>query len=137
MKKEIAQKVASCEALQDMSVEDILALPKFLDNLSKYLKAQQEDRKAIRASYEAMRKLGGAKGLKLPSHPLDHFKDTSPEDFSRMVQEVLAGSSPLPASQRNYIRQLGLQAYSLTVAEIVVAEFPELKDELIPKIKAS
>lgn len=137
MKKEIRQKIESVKALQNASVEDILALPEFLDNLSKYLKVQQEDRKAIRASYEAMKKLGGAKGYKLPSHPLDHFMNTTAGEFAAMLREVLAARSPLPAAQREYISQLGLQAYSLTVAQIIVKEFPELEDELIPKNKAN
>lgn len=135
MKKEIRRKIESVKALQNASVEDILAMPEFTENLGKYLKAQQEDRKAIRASYEAMKKLGGAKGYKLPSHPLDHFSETEPETFAEMVREVLAGVSRLPVAQRNYIRQLGLQAYSLTVAQIVIKEYPELEDELIPKNK--
>ena len=71
MNKEILNKIRSCKALQGKTIADICEMPEFRDNLGAYIGAQREDRKAIRASYEAMKKLGGAKGYKLPAHPID------------------------------------------------------------------
>lgn len=99
--------------------------------------AQREDRKKIRESYEAMRKLGGAKGYKLPAHPIDRVIDMTVEDFAVEFAKVIGGSSVRPVSERRYIQQLGQQAYNLTVAQYVVDEYPELEPVLIPKAKAN
>ena len=99
--------------------------------------AQKEDRKQIRASYEAMRKLGGAKGYKLPAHPIDRVIDLSVDDFAAEYMAVIAQVSKRPFEERGYIQQLGQQAYNLTVAQYVVEEYPELDPVLIPKAKAN
>ena len=99
--------------------------------------AQREDRNKIRASYEAMRKLGGAKGYKLPAHPIDRVIDMTVEEFAVEFAKVIGGSSVRPVSERRYIQQLGQQAYNLTVAQYVVDEFPELENTLIPKKNAN
>ena len=137
MKKEIQQKIASCKALQGKSILDLCHTERFMDNLAAYLTAQREDRKAIRQSYEAMRKLGGAKGYKIPAHTIDHLSELSVDDFAREYLAVIGGCSKRNAAERKYIQQLGQQAYNLTVAQIVVEEFPELKDTLIPKTNQS
>lgn len=136
-KKEIQDKIRACKALQGVNVVDLVAGDKFRDNLAAYLTAQREDRKAIRQSYEAMRKLGGAKGYKLPAHTIDHLANLSVDEFSREYLSVIAGCSKRNAAERKYIQQLGQQAYNLTVAQIVCAEFPELESVLIPKTKAN
>lgn len=133
MRKEIQQKIRQCKALQNLSVADLIATQRFLDNLAAYMTAQREDRNAIRASYEAMRKLGGAKGYKLPAHPIDRVIDMRVEDFANAYAAVINRSSKRPAAERKYIMQLGNQAYNLTVLQFVVDEFPELSDELLPK----
>lgn len=132
MKKETIAKIKDCKALAGKSVIDVVALPKYQENLAAYWTAQKEDRKAVRASFDAMRKAGGAKGYKVPAHVIDKLFDLSVEDFSVAFVEVLYKTSNRSASERQYIYQLGMQAYSLTVAQIVVEEFPELKEELIP-----
>lgn len=99
--------------------------------------AQKEDRKQIRASYEAMRKLGGAKGYKLPAHPIDRVIDLSVDDFAAEYMAVIARVSERPVAERRYIQQLGQQANNLTVAQYVVEEYPELEPVLIPKAKAN
>lgn len=137
MKKETLRKVIKCKALQGMTVQDVVNLERFRDNLAAYLTAQREDRKAIRASYEAMRKAGGAKGYKLPAHVIDKFMACSVEDFAKAFLDVLSRQSERPAREREYITQLGKQAYNLTVAQIVVEEFPETESELIPKTKGN
>lgn len=137
MKKETQNKIISCKALRGKSVYDVLAMQKFVDNLAAYWNAQKTDRSAIRASYEAMRKLGGAKGYKLPAHPIDDLAGLSVEDLAIEFAKVIAGNSKRCRAERLYIQQIGQQAYNLTVAQLIVAEYPELEDELIPKTKTN
>ena len=135
--KETQQKIASCKALSGKTVEELIATERFRNNLAAYMKAQREDRKQIRASYEAMRKAGGVKGYKLPAHPIDRVIDLSVDDFAAEYMSVIAKMSKRPHAERRYIQQLGQQAYNLTVAQIVVEEYPELESVLIPKAKAN
>lgn len=137
MKPETRNKIASCKALQEMTVADLCATVRFRDNLAAYMTAQRTDRDAIRKSYDAMRKLGGAKGYKLPAHPIDRVINLSVEDFAVEYLAVIANASKRPVAERRYIQQLGQQAYNLTVAQYVVDKYPELADELIPKSKAN
>ena len=137
MKAETRKKVASCKALQEMTVADLCATVRFRDNLAAYMTAQRTDRDAIRKSYDAMRKLGGAKGYKLPAHPIDRVIGLTVEQFAAEYLAVLGRTSKRPVAERQYIQQLGQQAYKLTVAQYVVDEYPELADELIPKSKAN
>ena len=122
--KDTQRKIESCKALQGKTVEELIATDRFR-------------RKQIRASYEAMRKLGGAKGYKLPAHPIDRVIDLPVDDFAAEYMAVIARVSERPVAERRYIQQLGQQAYNLTVAQYVVEEYPELADELIPKSKAN
>lgn len=137
MKRETLEKIKNCKALRGMTVEDVIKSDRFRDNLAAYLTAQREDRKAIRSSYAAMRKAGGAKGYKLPAHVIDNFMDCTVEDFVADYLKVLAKVSSRPMRERQYIRQLGQQAYNLTITQFVIDEFPELADELTPKAKAN
>ena len=51
--------------------------------------------------------------------------------------KVVAGGSTRNPAERKYIRQIGQQAYNLTMVQCVVDEYPELADTLIPKNKAN
>ena len=135
--KATRRKIESCKALQGKTVEELIATDRFRNNLAAYMTAQKEDRKQIRASYEAMRKLGGAKGYKLPAHPIDRVIDLSVDDFAAEYMAVIARVSERPVAERRYIQQLGQQAYNLTVAQYVVEEYPKLEPVLIPKAKAN
>lgn len=137
MKDEILTKIRTCKALQGKTVEELIATDRFRNNLAAYMTAQREDRKQIRASYEAMRKLGGAKGYKLPAHPIDRVIDLSVDDFAAEFMAIIAKVSKRPVAERRYIQQLGQQAYNLTVAQYVIEEYPELEPVLIPKAKAN
>lgn len=137
MKPETINKIRNCKALQGMTVGDLVATERFRDNLAAYMTAQREDRKAIQQSYQAMRKMGGAKGYKLPAHPIDRIIDMSVEEFATEYMRVVAKVSKRSVAERQYIAQLGGQAYNLTVAQIVCEEFPELENELIPKTQTS
>lgn len=137
MKKETLQKIRSCKALQGKDVADIIAMPRFLENLGAYWTAQKTDRDAIRKSYAAMRKMGGAKGYKIPAHPIDDLAQLTVEELAIEYAKVVAGGSTRNHAERLYIRQIGQQAYNLTVVQYVVDEYPELKDELLPKSNAN
>ena len=133
MKKETLQKIRSCKALQGKTIFDVVALPRFLENLAAYWTAQKTDRDAIRKSYDAMRKMGGAKGYRIPAHPIDDLAQLSVDDLAVEYAKVVAGGSTRNHAERLYIRQIGQQAYNLTVAQYVVEEYPELEPELFPK----
>lgn len=133
MKKETLQKIRSCKALQGKDVADIIAMPRFLENLGAYWTAQKTDRDAIRKSYEAMRKMGGANGYRIPAHVIDDLAGMSVADLAFEYAKVVAGGSTRNHAERLYIRQIGQQAYNLTVAQYVVEEYPELEPELFPK----
>ena len=137
MKQELQEKIKQCKALQNMTVEDVIKCDRFSNNLAAYWTAQKEDRKAIRKSYEAMRKVGGAKGMKIPAHPIDQLSKLSTDDLALFYIQIMAKRCVLPASQRLYVQQICGQAYALTVAQYVVDEFPELESELLPKKKAN
>ena len=131
MKKEVMNKMR--QALAGRTVEQVIASDKFRDNFAAYIRAQREDREAIRKSYEAMRKMGGAKGYKLPAHAIDDVAEFSVEQLVGAYALILSKNCPLPARAREYVRQLGQQAYNKTIIDICVERFPELRDELIPK----
>lgn len=135
MNKEIQNKIRSCKALQGKDIMDVISMPEFSENLAAYWVAQKEDRNAIRKSYDAMRKMGGAKGYKIPAHPIDDLADLSVEDLAVEYAKVIAGGSKRNSAERKYISQIGQQAYNLTIAKIVCKEFPELEPVLIPKSK--
>lgn len=137
LNKETLQKIASCKALQGMSVAELCATDRFRDNLAAYMTAQRTDRKAISDSYEAMHKLGCTKGYKLQAHAIDRCINMSVDAFTIEFLAVVGHTSKRPYAERLYIMQLGKQAYNLTVAQIVCEEYPELADELIPKSQAN
>ena len=129
-------KIRSCKALQGVSVEQLINGERYRNNIAAYLKEQQETRKTTVASYKAMHKLGGPKGYKLPSHVVDHFLDWTVDMFVAEFLKVIDKCSELSFAERQYIDQLGKQAYNLTVAQYVIEEFPELETELLNKSNA-
>lgn len=135
MDKETIAKIKQCKALQGKTVFDIIQMPEFRNNLAAYWQAQKQDRAEIRKSYDAMRKLGGAKGYKLPAHPIDDLAQLSADEMVVEYARVVGRVCQRPAAERRYIEQLGQQAYALTTAQVVIAEFPELENVLIPKNK--
>lgn len=138
MKKETLKKIRSCKALQGKDVADIIAEPRFLENLGAYWTAQKTDRDAIRKSYNAMRKMGGGvMGYKIPAHVIDDLAGMSVADMAVEYAKVVAGGSTRNHAERLYIRQIGQQAYNLTIAQIVIDEYPELANELLPKSKSN
>lgn len=131
--KETQRKIESCKALQGKTVEDIIKTDLFLKNVAAYLTEQRETRKTARATYEAMKKAGGMGKYKLPAHVCDTFIVMSAEQFRNECLSVIGKTSSRSARERLYVEQLCRQAYNLTVAQIIVEEFPELESVLIPK----
>lgn len=131
--KETKRKIESCKALQGMTVTDILATQKFRDNLAAYMTEQRETRKAAKASYEALRKLNDARGYKLPAHPIDRVIDLSTTEMIAEYMAVIGMYSKRSSAERQYIKQLGQQAYNLTIIQYVIEEMPELEPVLLPK----
>lgn len=101
-------------------------------DLAAYITEQREARKAAIASYNAMKKAGGAIGLKLPAHPIDETMDWTVEQFAVEYLAVIGRASKRPVSVRRYVEQLAQQAYNVTVAQIVCEEFPELTTVFFP-----
>lgn len=134
---ETKSKMLACKALQGKTIRDIVTMSRFVENLAAYWTAQKADRDATRKSYQAMLKLGGAKGYKMPAHVIDRLENLTAEDMAVEFAQVIYGGSNRSAAERKYIRQIGQQAYNLTVAQIVVEEFPELEEELLPKPKTN
>lgn len=130
-KKEIHEKLRSCRALQGIKVFELIASDHFLGNLDKYLASQKADREGARASFEAMKRYG-LRGMKLPAHAVDYFLGWTTEQFAQEYLRVINETSALSKAKREYIRQLGGQAFNLTILEIASEEFPELKDEIKP-----
>lgn len=126
-------KIQSCQRLQGKTIADIVNTAHFIENLTAYMEAQRQDREAIKASYEAMKKLGVPKGYKLPAHACDGCLKLSPSEFAAEWLKIIQHTSDLRSAERTYIRQLSLQAYNKTIIDIVLEEFPELEDKLIPK----
>lgn len=126
------KKKYTCAALEGKDVIDVLGMDLYLDNLAAYWNAQREDRAAIRRSYDAMRKLGGAKGYKIPAHPIDDLLHLSTEDLAVEYCRVVYRTSDRCLAERRYIAQIGRQAYNLTVAQLIAEEHPELSDVLLP-----
>lgn len=126
-------KIDSSKALQGKTISDIIGMERFTDNLAAYIKAQREDRKSTRESFRAMLKSGMVSGKKVPAHPMDATLPWSVGEFAMEYLAVVTGVSKQSHAVREYVRQLGQQAYNLTIAQIVCDEFPELAPALLPK----
>lgn len=131
MNKATIEAIKDCKELKGKTVSDICSMPEFMKNLSAYIKAQQEERDAARATL--------AKGMRLPAHPIDRVFDRlkTTEQFRDEYMKIINRVSDMSKVERLYVDQLGTQAYQLTVAQIIVKEHPELESELIPKAKAN
>lgn len=126
-------KIDSCKALQGKTISDVVGMKRFTDNLAAYIKAQREDRKATRKMYDDMLKAGIVGGKRVPAHPIDKTLGWSVAEFTLEYLAAITGVSKQSHAVREYVRQLGQQAYNLTIAQIVCDEFPELAPALLPK----
>lgn len=126
LKKSTIDAIRNCKALQGKTVADICQTDAFLKNLKKYIKAQKEEREMAKNTI--------AKGFRLPAHVIDRIQVIglmdSPTLFAKEYCKILNKESELASIEREYIWQLGQQAYNLTIVNAVVKEYPELKKEL-------
>ena len=125
------EKIRACKALQGKTILDICLLPGFLSNLEAYVNAQREERK-IALDHAAQ--FGGGK-YHAPAHAIDKTMEWDMERWRDEFMAVLNKSSVQPAAVREYVRQLGMQAYNVTMANIVLLEFPELREYFFGKSK--
>lgn len=131
MNKEIQAKISQTKALKDKSVGDILQMPEFRENIAAYLKAQREDRAKAKEYIQTMAKRLNQK-IWPKTHVIDRLEYLNPDNFAYYFAKVVEHQSGLPKSERDYIEQLGRQALNKTIADFVVAEFPEYKEEFYP-----
>lgn len=128
----VLKKIAACKALQGMTVEGVIDTPRFSENMAAYLTEQRTAREAAKKSFAAIKK-AGMRGYKLPSHVCDMFINMPVSEFVQLYKAVISRKAQRPFRERQYIQQLGGQAYNLTIAQYVIDEFPETKDYFFPK----
>ena len=115
------EKIAA--VLGGRSIYDICKLGGFRSNLEAYVKVQREDRQVVR---EQEAKLGGGK-YHAPAHAIDKTLDWSLDEWEEQAIKVFYKASDLPKSVRDYVYQLGKQAYNVTCANLVINQFPEMR----------
>ena len=125
------EKIRSCKALQGKSVLDVCMLSGFLDNLSAYVKVQREERNI---ALQHAQQFGGGK-MHAPAHPIDKTLNWSDEQWREEFMMVFDKTSTQPAGLREYIYQLGMQAYNITIANLVILEYPEMRSYFFKKSK--
>lgn len=125
------EKIRACKALQGKTVLDICSLSGFLSNLKAYVNAQREERKI---AIDHAEQFGGGK-YHAPGHAIDQTMGWDIEQWREEFMAVLNKSSVQSAAVREYVRQLGMQAYNVTMANIVLVEFPELREYFFGKSK--
>ncbi|MBO7509823.1 MAG: hypothetical protein J6T35_01445 [Bacteroidales bacterium] len=127
----IEEKMRACKGLRGKSVVDIIKGDGFRSNLEAYVEAQRAER---RVALDHAQQFGGGK-MHAPAHAIDKTMDWSIEDWRDNFAQVVAKISPLPAAVREYVFQLGMQAYNVTIANLVILEFPELREHFFGKSK--
>lgn len=129
MTEETKAKMMQTAALKDKTVGDILNSDLFKTNIAAYLKAQREDRTKAKEYIRSM-----AKQVKFriwpKSHVIDRLDYLTPDNFASYFAKVLEHRSSLPKSEREYIEQIGRQAFNKTIADFAIAERPELENEI-------
>ena len=100
----------------DMSIEDVLLLPLFYNNVAKQITSLWNDR-------ETARMKAGKRGEKLKSHPMDKLHADGklvPGDFvvlfAQVLDKVATGYS---ATVRQFIRDLGMIAFNETMQKLL------------------
>lgn len=115
------EKIRACKALQGKTVADICQMPGFLANLSAYVEVQRAEWKKLREFAESQ------PGKRAKAHPMDTTIGWTDEQWRYEFMAVLNKTSHQSSAVREYIRQLGMQAYNVTVANLVILEFPDLR----------
>lgn len=129
--EKVKTKIRTCKALQGKTIFEILKMDEYRSNLEAYIRCQREDREKTIASYEAMKQLN--KNAKLPAHVIDHFEKWQTDDYIYEYMRILTQKSGCSHEERRFLLQICQQAYNKTVADFVVAEFPQFKKYFYPK----
>lgn len=127
----VKNRIKTCKALQGKTIFDILKMDEYRSNLEAYIRCQREDREKTIASYKAMKQLN--ENAKLPAHVIDHFEKWQTDDYIYEYMRILQSKSGCSHEERRYLLQICQQAYNKTVADFVVAEFPQFKKYFYPK----
>ncbi len=133
MTKEMIKKIRECKALKDKTIGDIVELQEFEKNLEMYMNEQLDALKKADMMSERTKRLYPRIGLKRPRHVIDRLKEkgvfAGVESFKCAFIDEINMKCHYSANERKYIEQLGMQAYNLTVAQIVCKEFPEMSKD--------
>lgn len=123
---DIISKIRQSKRLKGTTIAQVVMMDDYLRNLSVYIKQQREEREQARRSIP--------KGTRLPAHVIDKIEALglldSATSFATEYCNVLNKLSKLNSAEREYVFQLGQQAYNVTIVDILCKEFPELKKEL-------
>lgn len=128
MKTELEKKIKQTKALQGKSVEDVLRMPEFAANVGAYLREQRALRQAVKDTIHKKNPRA-----RVPAHTIDRVGYLNQYNFAEIWIKISQRVIKKPKAEREYIDQLGMLAYKKTVADFVIAEFPELRDEFYPK----
>lgn len=129
MNESTKAKIMQTAALKDKTIADILETDVFKKNIAAYLKAQREDRSKAKEYIWKMAK-HVRNNIWPKSHVIDRLDYLTPDNFAFYFGRVLEHRSRLPKSERDYIDQIGRQAFNKTIADIAIAERPELELEI-------
>lgn len=127
------------QKLDGKTVFDILEMPEFKTNLGAFINEQLMTRNAVLQQRKKIIESG--------KHPapekrpcvdriielgLMHDTDSFAEEFLKVINR----SSKYPAAIREYVRQLGMRAYRLTVEQFICEENPDMA-ELVKTAQAT
>lgn len=129
MTQETLSKIMQTAALKDKTIGDILKTDLFRTNIAAYLKAQREDRAKAKEYIRNMAKQFRNR-IWPKAHVIDRLDYLTPDNFASYFAKILEHHSFLPKSEREYIEQIGRQAFNKTIADIAIAERPELENEI-------
>ena len=128
----LQEKISDTKALKGKTVEDILQTEEFRQNIGAYLHAQRQDRLRTRG-YLQRKSHSEGRTFWPNAHVIDRLDYLTGENFADYFAKVVEHRSGLPKSERDYIEQLGLQALNKTIADFIIAEHPELEEEIYKK----
>lgn len=123
------------EKLDGKSVSDVLKMQEFITNLAAFINEQKMTREAV---LQQRKKIIEAGKYPAPEKRpcIDRVIESglmkSATDFGVEFEKVLNRTSEHPQAIREYIRQLGMRAYQLTIEQFICEANPDM-DELVKK----
>lgn len=123
------------ERLDGKTVFDVLDMPEYITNLAAYMNEQKMTRDAV---LQQRKKIIEAGKFPAPENRpcIDRVIELglmeSANDFAFEFAKVLNRTSEHPQEIREYIRQLGMRAYQLTIEQFICDANPDMA-ELVKK----